>query len=471
MIFTSWNFVIFFIFLASFLTIFKSTSHRLTILLLASYIFYGVWNIGYLLLIFVSSFWGWGLGLLMYRSESLAVKKFSVGLSLVLSLGMLGFYKYANFLTENFNSLFSIEPTTSFDILLPVGISFFTFQTMSYTIDLYRGNISPCYSLKKFLLFVAFFPQLVAGPIVRAADFLPQLEKKIIFNKEDIVIGAQIFLGGAIQKMLFADNLSQYVDPVFTDPALYSPITLWITLLAYSLQIFSDFCGYSLMAIGLARGLGFKLPPNFNMPYISLSVTEFWQRWHISLSSWLRDYLYISLGGNRKGEFRIYVNLLITMILGGLWHGASWNFILWGVGHGLALAIHKIWLKYTQGLTIKNLFVYKLLAWSLTFLTVILLWIPFRTYEFSDSIVYFSRLVGNLDSDYNGFDWFHATSILVIAIGISWHIAFILKAKFLFAFPAKSPTSWYFIISILFSFMMFLTLSPQNAAPFIYFQF
>lgn len=188
-------------------------------------------------------------------------KKIYLVISLVLSLGMLGYYKYADFIVNNIYLALGGERSSSFNILLPVGISFFTFQTMSYTIDLYRNNIVPCYSLKKFMLFVAFFPQLVAGPIVRAADFLPQLDKKILFKREDVLIGAQIFLGGAIQKVLFADNLSRFVDPVFSDPGLYSSATLWLALLSYSMQIFCDFCGYSLMAIGIARALGFQLPP------------------------------------------------------------------------------------------------------------------------------------------------------------------------------------------------------------------
>lgn len=467
MIFTSWTFLLFFIVLSVLLYVFKASSHRLSIMLVASYIFYGAWNVSYLGLIFASSLWGWGLGLMMVRAKTEAARKASLMLSLFLSMGMLGFYKYADFFANNIYSLLDIQRDESFDILLPVGISFFTFQTMSYTIDLYRGNLQPCYSLKKFMLFVAFFPQLVAGPIVRAVDFLPQLEKKIVFSHEDIILGAQIFLGGAIQKSLFADNLSVFVDPVFAEPVLYSSSTLWLALSAYSLQIFCDFAGYSLMAIGLARMLGFKLPPNFNMPYISASVTEFWRRWHISLSTWLRDYLYISLGGNKKGLFRTYANLFITMILGGLWHGASWNFVLWGTGHGLALAVHKYWLVHTGQWTFKENTLYRATAWGFTLIVVMLLWIPFRTHEFSDTVVYFSRLWGAG----SGFDWYNTKSIIVLGFAAIWHLAFLYGAKWLILFPCKRPVSWYCLSVIILTLFIFLLLSPTDTSPFIYFQF
>lgn len=467
MIFTSITFLVFFAILACLLVVIRTTDNRQTLLLVASYVFYGAWNSTYLLLIFFSSLWGWLLGLMMTRAKSEPEKKLYLAISLALSLGMLGYYKYADFIVDNIYLALGNPRTTSFDILLPVGISFFTFQTMSYTIDLYRGNIAACYSLKKFMLFVAFFPQLVAGPIVRASDFLPQLDKKIVFKREDILIGFQIFLGGAIQKVLFADNLSRFVDPVFGDPGLYSSTTLWLALISYAVQIFCDFCGYSLMAIGIARALGFKLPPNFNMPYISLSVTEFWRRWHLSLSFWLRDYLYISLGGNRHGSFRTYQNLIITMLLGGLWHGASWNFVVWGVGHGIALAVHKFWSELTDHWRIKRAFVYKLFTWALTFLVAILLWIPFRTADITVTKLYFSRLwcAGN------GFDWISSASIVVLGLAIAWHIAFIMKSKYLFCFPMTKPFGWYGVGCITGSLMLFVLVAPLDASPFIYFQF
>ncbi|MGS2724289.1 MBOAT family O-acyltransferase [Porticoccus sp. GXU_MW_L64] len=397
-------------------------------------------------------------------------KKICLITSLFLSLSVLAFFKYADFIINNLYLAFDRERNDSFDILLPVGISFFTFQTMSYTIDLYRGNIEPCHSLKKFMLFVAFFPQLVAGPIVRASNFLPQLNKKIRFNRDDILIGGQIFLGGAIQKVLFADNLSTFVDPVFSTPELYSTATLWLSLLSYALQIFCDFSGYSLMAIGIARTIGFRLPPNFNMPYLSRSVTELWTRWHISLSSWLKDYLYISLGGSRKGEVATYCNLCITMILGGLWHGASWNFVLWGAGHGFALAIHKFWAKHTCNLSIKNKAPYKLAAWSLTFITIALLWVPFRAENFSATRSFIHGLfMGN-----DGIFWASTKCCVLITLALFWHISYAIRWKPLLKFPSPSfnfVTGYIGISCILAALMAILLFSPRDTTPFIYFQF
>ena len=210
--------------------------------------------------------------------------------------------------------------------MLPVGISFFTFQAISYTIDVYRGHLAASRDWLKIFLYVGLFPQIMAGPIARATKILPQLERRIRFTRDNAVIGLQVFLLGLVQKALFADRLATFVNPLFEQPALYDGATLWLGMVAYTVQIFCDFSGYSLMAIGVARILGLELPENFRLPYISRSVTEFWRRWHISLSTWLRDYLYISLGGNRKGPVRVLVNLIITMLLGGLWHGAGWNF-------------------------------------------------------------------------------------------------------------------------------------------------
>jgi len=259
MIFTSLLFLAFFMILLVLMLVVRGNQAREYLLLLASYVFYGAWNPVFILLIVASSLWGWYLGLLMQRRGDPRWRKGCTWLSLLLSLSMLGYFKYANFLAENMAAMLGTEWQHA-DIILPVGISFFSFQTMSYTIDLYRGHIPVCTSLRKFMLFVAFFPQLVAGPIVRATEFLPQLEEKILLRWESLLLGGQIFLGGAIQKVLVADNISVFVDPVFSDPDLFSSGTLWLATAAYAMQIFCDFSGYSLMAIGVARMLGFKLP-------------------------------------------------------------------------------------------------------------------------------------------------------------------------------------------------------------------
>lgn len=464
MIFTSIDFLIFFVALLGFMGIFRGDKTRLYLLIIASYVFYGAWNIGYLVLIFLCSLWAWGLGLLMYRAKTLGTKRVYLFISIFLSLSMLGYFKYANFLTENIAVILNLswEPAS---ILLPVGISFFTFQTMSYTIDLYRGRIDLCRSFPRFMLFVAFFPQLVAGPIVRASEFLPQLNRHIRLSYPNFVAGIQIFLGGAIQKVLVADNLSVFVDPVFREPLLYSSGTLWLALVGYSIQIFCDFSGYSLMAIGIARILSFELPKNFRMPYISLSITEFWRRWHISLSFWLRDYLYISLGGNRKGELHTKINLMITMLLGGLWHGASWNFVLWGGMHGLGLALHKYWSAWNHSL--KDTLAYRLAAWILTFLFVTLLWVPFRSSDFQTTVIYYNRLFSGAPV----ISWMHTSSWIVILAVLAWHILYVRQNKWLAAFPTQNPFSAIRLYPLLGALMLMVLFAPLRTSPFIYFQF
>ena len=464
MVFTSLLFLFFFAVLLGLFVIVKGDKARIYMLILASYVFYGAWNVGYLVLIFLCSLCGWVFGILMNQATSLPAKRTYLTISITLSLSMLGYFKYANFFAENFAQIVDLDWQAA-SILLPVGISFFTFQTMSYTIDLYRGKIPLCRSFPKFMLFVAFFPQLVAGPIVRASDFLPQLEKHIKLSWPNLIVGSQLFLGGAIQKVLVADNLSVFVDEVFLDPALFSASTLWLALVGYSIQIFCDFSGYSLMAIGVARILGFKLPENFRMPYVSRSITEFWRRWHISLSFWLRDYLYISLGGNRRGEFHTRINLMLTMLLGGLWHGASWNFVLWGGMHGAGLIGHKYWARWKH--PAKESAHYQLLAWFATFTYISLLWVPFRSADFSTTLTYYQRLI----PDGSGITWMHTTSLILLVGVIVWHLLYDRGNKWYLTFPTNNPLQAGRLYPIMWSLMLILLFAPLNTSPFIYFQF
>jgi len=469
MIFTSFPFLLFFASLLLLMVFVRNTRPRIYLLLFASYFFYAMWSVKFVLLIFACSLWSWIFGLLIHNSNNRLHRRAYLIASISLCLGTLGFFKYTNFILENVTGLFDIGFPQHMDIVLPVGISFFLFQAMSYTIDLYRGKIDVSKNLTKFLLFVAFFPQLVAGPIVRASEFLPQLENKIKLNGMNFIIGAQIFLGGALQKVLIADNLSVYVDVVFREPSLYSVATLWFSLLCYSIQIFCDFSGYSLMAIGLARILGFQLPENFRMPYLSKSVTEFWRRWHITLSTWLRDYLYISLGGNRKGINRTYVNLMITMLLGGLWHGASWNFLIWGGMHGLALIVHRLW---ERGILIRisnrtSSSISAFSAWSITFVFVLLTWVPFRCQDLSTTLIYFKGLFFGSGEVV----WFHTPSIVVMLGVIIWHMLYRNKRRVLALFPTDKPLRVPAFAVICCLVMMLMIFSPVNTSPFIYFQF
>lgn len=470
MIFTSITFLVFYLLLLCFLYFIKNNNMRLYILLGSSYIFYGWWNPVFIVLIVASSLWSWYLGLLMDRATTESKKIFYLSISIVLSISMLVYYKYTEFLLENLFSLIGYEWESNLGIILPVGISFFTFQTMSYSIDLKRGNIPVCKSLPKYMLFVAFFPQLVAGPIVRATEFIPQLSEKIKITLPNLLIGGQLFLGGAIQKVIFSDNLSSYADTVFSQPELFSTGTLWLSAIAYAMQIFCDFSGYSLMAIGIAKTLGFHLPENFRMPYISLSVTEFWRRWHKTLSFWLRDYLYISLGGNRKGKIRQDFNLLITMVLGGLWHGASWNFVIWGSAHGLALIVHKFWEKRTMSWchSIKKSIYYKVIAWASTFIFVLLLWIPFRAENFTITLNYF---IGMFSFSHEGISWINPNILVVLLCIIFWHFLFIVKSNSLLQFPLLKLERLYPQLVISITILALLLFVPLNSSPFIYFQF
>jgi alginate O-acetyltransferase complex protein AlgI len=314
-------------------------------------------------------------------------------LSIAVNLGLLAFFKYTNFLLGSARSAagwFGGDlhgPVLS--LVLPLGISFYTFETISYVVDVYRGRTRAVRSLLDYALYIMFFPHLVAGPIVRPRDFLPQLRRRKRFSWDRLQVGVQFFLLGLFKKAVLADHLARVVDPVFAQPGLQSSGSVWLATLAYAVQIYCDFSGYSDMAVGLAHTLGFRLPLNFNMPYFSADITEFWRRWHISLSSWLRDYLYIPLGGSRHGRWATYRNLLVTMLLGGLWHGASWTFVLWGLYHGLLLALERCcplpeWLR--QGL-------FRPLRVACTFLAVSVGWVLFRAQSFADAGALLARLV------------------------------------------------------------------------------
>ncbi len=332
------NFFIF-LFLFSCLYRFFGQRARISIGIIGSFYFYAYFSPEYSILLLVSSLVDYVCGRSIHRYP--AKKRFWLVLSLCCNCGILLYFKYDDFIIENLSYLFpNIEKSTS--TLVPMGISFFTFQTMSYTIDIYRGQLIPSRSFKEFLFYVSFFPQLVAGPIVRAKDFLPQI-KNASFNSGDFSYCCIRFLRGFAKKACLADSLGIYiVDPVYNNIENCSPEFVLLAVIAYGLQLYLDFSGYSDMAIAIGRLLGFKFPENFNYPYLATSFSDFWKRWHISLSSWLKDYLYISLGGNRYSLFRTHSNLMITMLLGGLWHGAGWNFIIWGALNGFYLIVEHL---------------------------------------------------------------------------------------------------------------------------------
>lgn len=347
MLFNSKTFIIFFIIVYGLYIIFRKNKSRQNLLLLvSSYVFYGAWDWRFLFLILLSTCIDFFVGRALGRTERTKPRKFLLVLSVVSNLSILGFFKYFNFFAESFvqllNHLGMSAGYVTLHIILPIGISFYTFQTLSYTIDIYRRRITPTDNFFDFALFVSFFPQLVAGPIERARHLLPQIERSREITLEQVDAAIFLILWGYFKKVVVADNIGMIADNVFNNYSQFEGLPIVFGVLAFTIQIYCDFSGYSDIARGLCKLLGFDLMVNFRLPYFALNPTDFWQRWHISLSSWLRDYLYISLGGNRGGPVRTYRNLFLTMLLGGLWHGAAWPFVLWGAYHGLILCAYRV---------------------------------------------------------------------------------------------------------------------------------
>lgn len=366
---------------------------RLLLILLSSYFFYAWWDWRFVSLLIISTVVDYSIGLMLEKKEEERARRTLLLVSLCSNLGILGTFKYFDFFSESLQSLFDSAglsiSTPVLDVVLPVGISFYTFQTLSYTIDVYRRRIGAEKDLLCFASYVALFPQLVAGPIVRAADLLPQLHINHSLDFSRVGRGLEMIAWGFFLKLCLADTAATVVDPRFNAIEYTGAVSHLIGVFSFSFQIYGDFAGYSLIAIGLGRIMGFDFGINFNRPYFSVSFSEFWTRWHISLSSWLRDYLYISLGGNRGGTFLTYRNLLITMLLGGLWHGAGWAFIVWGALHGMYLVLQRIVGPY-YGALVNVLKVPELLSRSFLIIMVFSLtsfaWIFFRADNFDDAM-------------------------------------------------------------------------------------
>lgn len=380
MVFNSPVFLIFFLlffFLYWWINNKGGISVRNAFIILASYIFYGWWDWRFLSLILVSSGVDYAIGILLGKTEDPRKRKVLLLATVGVNLGILGFFKYFNFFALSFQELFSqfnihLNPVT-LNIILPVGISFYTFQTMSYTIDVYYRKLEPTRNVLAFFAFVSFFPQLVAGPIERAKNLLHQFYDRKVFSYDSSVSGLRLALWGFFKKIVIADNFGLLADRIFDQGADVNGLTIMAGAVFFAFQIYADFSGYSDIAIGIARMLGFELMTNFRTPYFARSFSDFWQRWHISLSTWFRDYVYIPLGGNRKGSTRMYINLMITFLLSGLWHGASFNFVIWGGLYGMLIVFEKM------ARPERINWVYQ----PLVLVSVILLWIPFRAGDFS----------------------------------------------------------------------------------------
>ena len=438
-------------------------------LLLASYIFYGLWNPPLILLLWISTMVDWTAGNALVKETDQRRRKLWLLLSIFVNLGFLAFFKYGNFMLENFQLFMDLLGMSyvppEWDIILPMGISFYTFQTMSYTIDLYRRRIQPARTFLDFALYVTFFPQLVAGPIVRSDELIPQFYEEKRASRNMFNMGLLILTIGLFQKTVFADSiLSPVADEVFGASDLLA-LDAWTGVLAFSGQIFFDFAGYSLCAIGIAMMLGISLPDNFRYPYGSVGFSELWRRWHISLSSWLKDYLYISLGGNRRGNIRTYVNLMLTMLLGGLWHGAAWTFVLWGALHGTYLIVERLVrivfpVKPTKGWI-------KFILAFLTFNCVNITWVFFRAEDFKSAM----NLLGSMFFIHGNEASLLSSHIVLVQLLMFFVFVghFMMRDRSLVG-VIKSTPPW-LLVSI-WAIMLFGLLTVQTSGEqFIYFQF
>lgn len=429
-------------------------------LLATSYFFYGYWDWRFCFLLLLVT-------VCAYISALFIHNKTALTLGIVFPLVVLGFFKYFNFFLDSFAALTN-QDIGILKIILPVGISFYTFQALSYVIDVKRGKIEAEKNFVHLALYISFFPQLVAGPIVKAADFLPQLKEERRISLKNLEIGVQLIVFGLFKKIVLADHLSVFVDDVFNYPAAFHWSSIILAVISYSIQIYFDFSGYSDVAVGCAKCLGYDFLPNFNLPYISENISVFWKRWHISLSSWLKEYLYIPLGGNRKGNVRRYINLMITMLLGGLWHGANWTFVLWGALHGLALCIDKILPKKKD-----ECIIFRMLSIAGTFLFVSFCWIFFRAENFSTAWQIINGIFSLQDGIVQMFAWSAISiSILVIATIVAIFYSHKNNKQEITGFvPILNLNTVHGLVLFFFISGLVVCLAFTGESPFVYFQF
>ena len=410
MLFNSIEFLLFLptIFILYWFVFNKNLKYQNTLILVSSYVFYGWWDYRFLSLIFLSTIVDYVIGLNIFNQSSKKKQKLLLWGSVLFNLSVLGFFKYYNFFVDSWVELFSsvgyeIKSVWTLNIILPVGISFYTFQTMSYTIDIYRKKLEPTKDFISFASFVSFFPQLVAGPIERASNLLPQILKKREFQHDQVIQGLKLILWGLFKKVVIADSLAPIVDDIFSNYQDFGGGALWLGAIYFSFQIYCDFSGYSDIAIGTSKLLGFELMSNFKFPYFSRNIGEFWRRWHISLSTWFRDYLYIPLGGSQEGKWKSIRNIFIIFLVSGFWHGANWTFIFWGLFHSILFLPTFMFNKnrnYTSSIIAANTLLPSLkefISVGTTFLLVTIGWVFFRSESIGDSFSYLTSMISNIN--------------------------------------------------------------------------
>jgi D-alanyl-lipoteichoic acid acyltransferase DltB (MBOAT superfamily) len=458
MLFHTWPFALFFLIVYPAYLILKHTKLRFPWLLAASYFFYACFNPLYLIIISYSTLVDFFAVKKMEKSQR---KKIWLSVSVINNLGLLGFFKYGAFVTENMNLLLSSfnipYEIASPGILLPVGLSFYIFQSLSYTIDFYRGNVDREKSLIKYATFVSLFPRLVAGPIERAKNLLPQFHKPPIISRQDVTDGVSLFVVGFFKKVALADYLSLYVDKVYDAPEEFHAPALILATFLFTWQIYFDFSGYTDMARGIARMMGFHLMLNFNNPYLATGLGDFWSRWHISLSSWFKDYVYIPLGGNRKGKFNTYRNMFLTMVLSGLWHGAAWTFVIWGAVHALGRFITR---ELEQTPFYKNK-VPKIAKQLLVFVFVGFAWLFFRAETISDAWTIIIRMFSS------GLKNPDCPLLALVLIFTVWIYQFAYESSFRWVLELKLVRIVIFLLMIFY----LVVFAPSSDRPFIYVQF
>lgn len=494
MLFNSYTFIAFFLVVLVLHNLPFPWTVKKVNLLLASYIFYAAWNPPFILLLWLSTVVDYFVGRALYHQENRHKRKLLLVISLIGNLGMLCFFKYGGFLLENFvllvNALgIEFHPAEP-NIILPAGISFYTFTTLCYTIDMYKKKSEPVKSLLDFSLFVTFFPHLVAGPIVRPPQLVPQFETPRTASQQQMLQGLFLLTLGLFMKVVLADSmLAEAADRVFGAAKALHPLDAWMGVLAFSGQIYFDFAGYSSCAIGAAACLGFVLPENFVYPYAAVGFSDFWRRWHVTLSAWLRDYLYIPLGGNRKGRTRTYVNLMITMLLGGLWHGANWTFVVWGALHGLYLCVEKLIqdLRTRMGAAtaeepngaagvrreIAPGFLRRVLPANLflalfTFFLVNVTWVFFRATDFSTAWRLLQSMFGYVTAGLAILSTLTIIKITVIAVAMV-AIQWMMRDTRVLNVAQKTP--WWLLGIVWAVMLLLLILSQESGNSFIYFQF
>lgn len=473
MLFNSLTFVVFFVLVLALHNAPLSWRTKKTNLLIASYLFYAAWNPPFVILLWLSTIVDWHVAKKLFAEQAQNRRRMLLAISIIVNLGLLGYFKYGGFLMENFVVLaaaagIEYQPP-EWSIILPVGISFYTFQTMAYSLDIYLRRAEPSKSFLDFALFVTFFPQLVAGPIVRPTHLLPQFVVPRVATPTQLYWGLGLMTIGLFQKIVVADGLlAPVADAAFGAEGMLHPLDAWLGTLAFSGQIFSDFAGYSTTAIGIALTLGFGLPDNFRFPYAAIGFSDFWRRWHISLSSWLRDYLYVPLGGNRKGNLRTYANLMTTMLLGGLWHGASWTFVVWGGLHGLYLAAER-WLKARFGDNeVWSKLGARVFLGVLTYFLVNITWVFFRARDFETA---WRMIVTMLTFQTDGDKVLPTVFVLqtVITISIMLMVHWFMRERQLADVIGRLNRA---VIGLVWGIMLMLIIITQGGSDaFIYFQF